>query len=156
MRKKTGNTPMDAALDFLAPKQRTVLETELYLDEQNYGEFEVYQVIERLKELGLLDDARYAGEFIRSRLATKPVSRRKLRDQLLEHRIDRDAIESALLAVTDEIEQNNANQIAEKFNRQLSSLEDEERRERVLRRLSSRGFEYETAQRAWENVYAQQ
>lgn len=156
MKKKNGNTPMDAALDFLAPKQRTVLETELYLDELNYGEYEIYQVIERLKELSLLDDGRYAEEFIRSRLSTKPVSRRKLRDQLTEHRVDREMIERALLDVTDEVEQDCANKIAEKFNRQLSSFEDEERRERVIRRLASRGFEYDTAQRAWENVYAQQ
>ena len=78
-KKEKGVSPMDAALGYLARRGRTVREMELYLDGQNYGEYEVYAAVERLKELGYLDDRRYAEEFVRSRLATKPVSRRKLR-----------------------------------------------------------------------------
>ena len=51
---KVGNTPMDAGLKFLTAKARTVREMEDHLDSLNYGEYEVYQVVERLKELGLM------------------------------------------------------------------------------------------------------
>ena len=66
---KVGNTPMDAGLKFLTAKARTVREMEDHLDSLNYGEYEVYQVVERLKELGYLDDAKYAADFVSTRLA---------------------------------------------------------------------------------------
>ena len=43
---------------------------ENYLDGQNYGEYEVYAAVERLKELKYLDDVRYAADFVSTRLAT--------------------------------------------------------------------------------------
>ena len=105
--------------------QRPVLwrETELYLDKCQFGEFEIYSVIERLKELGYLDDKAYADEFIRSRLATKPVSRRKLREQLAGHQLDNDIINEALASVSDEAELENAMLIAQKFAANMTGLQ---------------------------------
>lgn len=59
-KKKTGKSAMDSALDYLTSRPRTVREMENYLDGQNYGEYEVYAAVERLKELKYLDDVRYA------------------------------------------------------------------------------------------------
>ena len=72
---ETGRTPMDAALRFLGARARTVREVERHLDNCEYGEVEVYETVERLKALGLLDDVAFANEFVRTRLATKPISR---------------------------------------------------------------------------------
>ena len=152
MKKKVGNTPMDAALKYLTAKARTVREMERHLDELNYGEFEVYQVVERLKELDYLNDEKYAEEFVRSRLATKPVSRKKLYQQMLAHELPKEIIESALAGVDDSSEQDGAREIAEKFNRQLADLPEEERRERVLRRLAGRGYDFDTARTAWDSL----
>ena len=80
---------MDAALRYLGYRARTVRELERYLDEQQFGEYEISQVIERLKELGLADDAKFAADFIESRLRTKPVSRRHLQEQLYAHELPR-------------------------------------------------------------------
>ena len=114
--KKLNSGPMDAALKFLAPKARTVARNRNFtLINAQFGEFEIYSVIERLKELGYLDDKAYADEFIRSRLATKPVSRRKLREQLAGHQLDNDIINEALASVSDEAELENAMLIAQKF-----------------------------------------
>ena len=71
----------------------------------------------------------YAEDFVRTRLATKPVSRAHLREQLLSHETDQDAIEQALLAVDDETQQKSAVSIAEKYARQYSNLAEEERNE---------------------------
>ena len=84
-KKKTGKSAMDSALDYLTSRPRTVREMENYLDGQNYGEYEVYAAVERLKELKYLDDVRYAADFVSTRLATKPLSRRKLKEQLRTH-----------------------------------------------------------------------
>ena len=152
MKKQTGATPMDAALKYLTPRARTVREMERHLDSLNYGEYEVYQVVERLKELGYLDDQRFAEDFVRTRLNTKPVSRRKLREQLLEHQLESLCVQAALETVTDEIELNNAIAVAEKFARQLADLEPEIQKERTLKRLDSRGYCYDTARQAWDQI----
>lgn len=142
MKKLNSNTgPMDAALKFLTPKPRTIRETELYLDKCQFGEFEVYSVIERLKEMGYLDDKAYADEFIRSRLATKPISRRKLREQLTGHQLDNDIINEALAYVSDEIELENAMLIAQKLDANMTGYNDD-KFERIAKRLISRGFDY--------------
>lgn len=150
---KAGNTPMDAGLKFLTAKARTVREMEDHLDSLNYGEYEVYQVVERLKELGYLDDAKYAADFVATRLATKPLSRRKLREQLYAHKLPRDLIDETLLAVTDETERAGALAVTEKYARQFTALEPEERKARTMRRLVGRGFEYEAARAALETVF---
>ena len=48
-KKKTGKSAMDSALDYHTSRPRTVREMENYLDGQNYGEYEVYAAVERLK-----------------------------------------------------------------------------------------------------------
>lgn len=53
---RLASTPMDAALDYLSDRARTVREVEEKLDSLNYGEYEVNQVISRLIELKYLDD----------------------------------------------------------------------------------------------------
>ncbi len=143
MKKSNSNSgPMDAALKFLTPKARTVRETELYLDKCQFGEFEVYSVIERLKELGYLDDKAYADEFIRSRLATKPVSRRKLREQLTAHQLDNDIINEALASVSEGTELENAMLTAKKLAVNMTGYNHDDKFERIAKRLVSRGFDY--------------
>ena len=138
---------MDSALRFLA-RARTIRGVERHLDACEYGEVEVYETVERLKDLGLLNDTAFAEDFVRTRLATKPVSRAHLREQLLSHETDQDAIEQALLAVDDETQQKSAVSIAEKYARQYAHLPEDERDEIVIRRLLSRGYSYDDARAA--------
>lgn len=142
-RKKKGKSAMDTALDYLSTRARTVRETEECLDEANYGEYDVYEVIERLKELGYLNDDKFAADFISTRLASKPLSRRRLREQLAGRKLKPECIDGALCAVTDAMERENAVQIAEKYWRQFDALDDETRRQRVMRRLMTRGYEFD-------------
>ena len=150
---KVGNTPMDAALKYLTSKARTVREMEDHLDSLNYGEYEVYQVVERLKELNYLNDEKYAADFVSSRLAAKPLSRRKLQEQLYAHKLPKDAIETALSGITAETEAVNALQVAEKFARQFEALPVEEQKNRTMRRLVGRGFAYDASRSALETVF---
>lgn len=151
-KKKTGKSAMDAALDHLTSRPRTVRETENYLDAQNYGEYEVYAAIERLKELKYLDDGKYAADFVSTRLATKPLSRRKLREQLRTHCLSSDDIDAAMEQVTDDTEKANARAVAEKFFRQFEGLEERERRQRTVRRLAGRGYDFGVIRESIEEV----
>jgi regulatory protein len=141
---------MDAALHYLSARARTVREVERYLDEENYGESEVQQTIERLQELGYLNDNEYAGEFIRTRLNTKPISRQKLQEQLYSHEIPRDIVERALETVDEDMEKQNAILIAGKYARQMQTLSCEERNRRLMQRMIGRGFSYDVSRLAIE------
>ena len=145
-------SPMDAALSYLTGRMRTVREVEDRLDELQYGEGDILITVERLKELNLLNDEEYAREFVRSRLATKPVSCQKLYTDLRAHHVPEELIEAALDALPEETESDNALEVARKFWRQMSGLEQGARRERVLRRLMSRGFSTEASLAAIRDV----
>ncbi|MDD3920209.1 MAG: RecX family transcriptional regulator [Eubacteriales bacterium] len=154
--KPHGTTPMEAALKFLTPKARTVREVERHLDDQQFGEYEIMQVIERLTELGYVNDLAYAEEFVRTRLNTKPVSKTKLRMQLEAHEIPADIIETALSSISAESETERAMLAAEKYLRQLTAFSGDELRERLLRRLISRGFSYDDSNAAVKALLEQQ
>ena len=139
---------MDSALRFLGARARTIREVERHLDACEYGEVEVYETVERLKELNLLDDLAYANEFVRTRLATKPISRAHLREQLLAHEVEQEAMDRALEQVDEEAQQRSAVSVAEKYARQYARLTQEERDEMVIRRLLSRGYSYDDARAA--------
>ena len=143
---------MDAALAYLTDRMRTVREVEDKLDDLQYGEGDILATVERLKELNLLNDEAYAREFVRSRLAAKPVSRQKLYMDLKAHHVDQEFIEAALNDLPRETEADNAREVAQKFWRQMSGLEPGVRRERVLRRLMSRGFSTEASLAALRDV----
>ena len=138
-------SPMDAALSYLTGRMRTVREVEEKLDDLQYGEGDILATVERLRELNLLNDQEYAREFVRSRLAAKPVSRQKLYLDLRTHKLPEELIEAALNDLPQDTEANNAREVAKKFWRQMSGLEESVRRERVLRRLMSRGFSTEAS-----------
>ena len=143
---------MDAALSYLTVRMRTVREVEEKLDDLQYGEGDILTTVERLKELNLINDTEYAREFVRSRLATKPVSRQKLYMDLKAHKVPEECIREALDDLPRETEADNARSVAEKFWRQMGALEADVRRERVLRRLMSRGFSTEGSLAALRTV----
>ena len=145
---ETGRGPMDAALRFLGTRARTIREVERHLDACQYGEVEVYETVERLKDLNLLNDFTFAEEYIQTRLATKPVSRARLREQLCALEIDEQALERALQLVNEEQEAKSAALIAQKYTRQYEKLSEPERSEMVLRRLLARGYDYDEARAA--------
>ena len=149
-------SPMEYAMKQLAIKDRTVAEMQTYLDGKDFGEADVEATIARLKELGLLNDARYAQRFVETRIASKPISRRHLFEQLKGHGIGDAEIEAALGTVDDEAEAENAKTVAEKFLRQFRDLEPQKRRERVFSRLIARGFSYDAARKAYEAALSEE
>ena len=149
-------SPMEYAMKHLAIKDRTVSEMKAYLDGKDFGEADVDATVARLLELGMLNDARYAQRFVETRTASKPISRRHLRDQLKSHGLSDADVEAALETVEDENEAENARAVADKFMRQFRDLAPEKRRERVLSRLIARGFSYDDARKAYEAALSEE
>lgn len=145
-------SPMEYAMKYLTAKDRTVSEMQAYLDAKEFGEADVDATIARLTELGLLNDARYAKRFVETRLATKPISKRHLFEQLKGHGLSDTDIRAALDTVDAEDESENALAVAEKYLRQFRTLDPEKRRERVLSRLIGRGYSYDVSRKAYEQA----
>ena len=158
MKKQTAGSmsPMDYAMKYLTAKDRTVSEMQAYLDEKDFGEADVDATVARLQELGLLDDRRYAQRFVETRLASKPVSRRHLYEQMKGHGISEEYIREAMELADSDTERENALSIARKFVRQFADLEPEKRRARVLNRLEARGYSYDTARNALEEALSEE
>lgn len=146
---------MDAALRFLGPRARTVRELERHLDGLEFGEVEIMETVDRLKELSLLDDAAYARDFIESRLRSKPVSRAHLKEQLRTHELDADILDGALSAVTDETERENAYRACRSFFPKDGLEEDGRSYERLLAKLMRHGFGFYDSRAAIERCVAE-
>ena len=73
------------------------------------------------------------------------MSRQKLYLDLRAHKLPEEIIRSVLDELPRETEADNAREVAKKYWRQMSALEEPVRRERVLRRLTSRGFSAEAS-----------
>lgn len=147
-----GKPCMETALKYLASKPRTVRETENHLTQKGCSKHEVAATVERLLELGYLNDEGYAQEFVRTRLNSKPVSKRKLKAQLYQRRLDESAVNLALESVSGQQEMENAMKLAQKFKIQLQGLPQYEMAGKITQRLLSRGFEFSTVKACIKNL----
>ena len=138
------------ALRFLSYQPRSESEVRLRLEKRYSGRVPE-AVVQRLKELGLLDDASFAREWTRSRVSHRPRSAAAIRRELLGKGIDRDMAQAAVEPLDDEDSAYRAGQ------RAASSLPDADYatfRRRLQGYLYRRGFNgpvtRKTANRLWE------
>jgi regulatory protein len=86
----------EAAIRFLEARQRSTAEVRRRLGTAGYREELVTGAIERLTELGMLDDAAFAQAWIESRDRARPRGERALSDELRVKGIDREIVATAL------------------------------------------------------------
>ncbi len=91
------------ALDYLARRPRSRWEVEDYLRRKQYDSPTIDAILNTLSIKGYVDDAAFAEAWVRSRRQLKPTSLRRLRQELLQKRVDEEVITQVLA-------QDNANQ----------------------------------------------
>lgn len=96
-------------------------------------------ILDRLREVDLVDDWAFARTWVENRLTFRPRSSRMLRDELRKKGVPREAIEAALEDYDDE---RAAYQAAQKAARRWSGSDWDEFRHRVGAYLTRRGFVY--------------
>jgi regulatory protein len=89
---------LEAALRFLEARQRSVAEVRRRLTTAGYREELVTSAIERLGELGMLDDEAFAAQWVESRDRARPRGERALRQELRQKGIDSETIAATLEA----------------------------------------------------------
>lgn len=146
----------EEALRILDRRRRTRHELEQRLREKNYSLETVHGVLDRLQEVGLIDDLEYARIFLRDRLRRKAVAERVVRGQLAGRGVAGDLIDQAMAELNSESdaegpvissETERARKAALELDRRYHKLDPAVRLRRLTAALARRGFRYEIISR---------
>lgn len=133
---------LDRAVLYLSYRPRTCREVSRDLAKHGLSEH-AGSAIERCRELGYLDDEKYARAFVRERLRLKPRGAFRLVSELLGRGVDRDLAERAVREVMREegrTELSILEQVAASRARTLRRLDPPVARRRLAAFLGRRGF----------------
>lgn len=115
----------------------------------------VEAVLEKCREQRFIDDAKFAQQFVLSRLRNRPMGRERLKLELRNKGVG-DTIIAATLdeAVAPEDALTLANQLAEKQRKRLASLPAAKAQQRLANFLRRRGFDWEAIQhtQVWQEL----
>ena len=140
---------LEAALRFLEARQRSSAEVRRRLLHHGYREDLVDGCIDRLTELGMLDDAAFARAWVESRDRARPRSGRALRRELAVKGVQRDVVDHTMEDRDLETPDADAAAAARLLQRNARALErvadPRARRQRAYALLARHGFDSETA-----------
>jgi len=140
------------ALRLLNQQDRSESQIRLHLQCQGIPDEIVNEVIERLVRAGLVNDERYAQNWVDNRNEFRPRSRRALAYELKLKGVSKEIADQALSRVD---EDQLAYQAARKQARKLQHLPQPEYRQKMLSFLARRGFSYETSAPIADQVWAE-
>ena len=141
---------MSSALRYLSSRPRSEREVRRRL-ERAYDAPAVEHALERLRELGLLDDAAFARAWSRSRADHRPRSAAMIRRELQAKGVERDVAAASVEPLDD---RENAYRAGLRWLSSLAASDYDTFRRRLWGRLERRGFPQslirETVARLWE------
>ena len=140
------------ALRLLAARPRSVAEVRQRLRRRGAVDPEAAEVIARLQEEGLLDDAAFAAYWRESRETFRPRGRRLLQAELRQKGVE---AEVARAALTDLDEDEQAYRAGLRRARSLAAADEVLFRRRLEDYLRRRGFGYEVAVQAVRRLWAE-
>lgn len=144
----------EMALRQLTVRARTKEELRRSLSKRHVPDEAVIEVVERFQEVGLLDDAAYAREWVAS-AGRRLRSRRVLGQELAGKGVDRELIDRAMAEVTLEDEYTVALRVAQRRLPGLEGLERPTRYRRLAGALARRGFDAQMVARVVQEVLAE-
>jgi regulatory protein len=135
----------NAAYRLLTYRPRSRVELETKLRDREFPEAVVREVIDRLAELGYVNDREFARQWAAGRIRLRAFGRRRIEQELRNKGISRDIIQETLSEVFEETPEADIAQLeAEKKLRSLTRFAPEVRRRRLAGHLERRGFPSET------------
>ncbi|MFZ6026331.1 MAG: regulatory protein RecX [Chloroflexota bacterium] len=144
------------AYRLLERRERTVAEIERRLRERGFSDEIITDLLARLQESGVVNDNRFARNFVEARATFRPRSRRALRVELRQRGLQEAQIAEALADVD---EGAMAYQVALKQGRRLQALAWQEFRQKLGAFLARRGFNYEViapvVRRVWNEQHSE-
>ena len=140
---------LEAALRFLEARQRSAAEVRRRLLLHGYRAHLVEGAIERLTELGMIDDAAFARAWVESRDRARPRGERALRQELRTKGIERAVIDETIEEREVQLPEADAAAARRLLERHASALarvpDPRARRQRAYALLARNGFDPEVA-----------
>ncbi len=140
------------ALNFISYRPRSEAEVRKNLKKHDTPEEVITEVLARLRQNGLVDDAQFAQTWVENRSTFRPRGRRALIMELRQKGIGDEAIDEVL---RDLDEDNLAYQAALKQSRKYKGLEWMAFRQKMGAFLARRGFNYGVAKPVIEQVWSE-
>lgn len=144
---------MGQALQYLGFRARSEAEMRQYLQGKEYEEGVIEEVMERLRDYKYLDDDQFARGVVNAQSGYRRKGSRVVEQKLYQSGVDKEAAQSALEEIDESQELENARYWVQKIAPALERDEAQKRRQKMYRRLTSKGFSYEIireACRGWE------
>ena len=145
---------LGAALKLLAVRSRSEADLRAKLFEKQPGDSRAIDAcMTRLKEMGLVDDLRFAESYTRSRIAIKAVGRTRLARELAARRVDRETIRKALdLVFEQEGEDELIDRAIRKHVRMHGRPNDRAAAKKLFSHLARLGFEFDLIRRKMKSI----
>jgi regulatory protein len=122
----------------MAPKSRAQLEVKLA--QRDCPPDVAAAVLDRMTEVGLIDDHAYAQMLVRSQHAGRGLAKRALARELSTKGIDDDLAQEALAAISDADERRRARELVDKKLRAMNGLGIEVQTRRLAGMLARKGY----------------
>lgn len=142
------------ALKLLNYRSRSASEVQKNLERHGVSEGTIGEVLERLNRSGLIDDNRFASDWVENRCEFRPRSRRALAIELRQRGLDDESIS---LAISDLNDEHLAYKAALKHSRRLDGLDWRAYQKKLIGFLARRGFYYDViapvVKRVWDEMH---
>jgi regulatory protein len=130
----------DICLRLLTARPRTRSELADALARKEVAEDVASTVLDRLDEVGLIDDAAFAEVWVRSRHNYQGLSRRALAVELRRKGVDDDSAQEALATVDSDAEEERARELVRKRLRSMGDAEEAVKVRRLVGMLARKGY----------------
>lgn len=127
----------DRSLNWLLIRPRSKWELEDYLKRKTDDEVAISKIINRVEEKNYINDSDFAERWVANRRLLKPMSKLKLRQELIKKRVPREIIEETLES-DDTDEKKVIEEIIEK-KRKITRYQDDRK---LMEYLARQGFRY--------------
>jgi len=148
-----GEQAHDQALNYLTYRPRSEAELEGYLARKGWDEAVVREVIERLKQAGLVDDREFARFWVENRQRFRPRGRMALRYEMKTKGLSEEDISESLETVDEET---SAYALALVQVRKKAGLAPRELRQKLGQYLARRGFSYSVVATVLRRIAAEE
>ncbi|MDX8150080.1 regulatory protein RecX [Patulibacter brassicae] len=135
---------LELAYRHLAKRDRTAAEVEHHLARRKIGRPSIERALAELRELGYIDDARYAQRYVEDRRSIDGWGRQRIADGLRRVGIAEPLIEQGLAQPDEDGDEGRALTLLQQRLRG-APLDDDRARGKALRLLATRGFALEIA-----------
>lgn len=146
---------VEAGVRLLTFRPRSEAELRQRLARKCYEEPVVAQALQRLRELGYVDDEEFARFWVHNRDQFKPMGSRRLRSELLQKGLDRDTAQQAIEDRRQQDEDALALTAARARLRSYASYDYPVFQRRLGGYLARQGFDYGTASRVIRRLWAE-